>query len=303
MTDTTEPLPVEERVARHLAARDWLTTEDRWDNATSSFRANYLSDAREVIALVRGAVSAVVPAADRAAPCRTTQHCAYHGWCHRCAPEFAAVMSRVNVAIQRTDSDERHWGPLYEAVAAELAGVLPAPADRAAVLLEAADRYQGFLDNADTSADPRYWTRIRDMVLGLRHIAVESAVVDRVAAETPPAETHQTVRCSLAVMRQPHGPHRWEPQPGMTPVRCPGACRCTHPADEHSVYGCVDGCPCEYLPARRPAVEAQPGKDTETRCVCGHTKGQHVTVSGRLLCDECAPDSTDNLVCKEFEAL
>lgn len=79
------------------------------------------------------ASAAVVPAADRAAPCRTTQHCAHHGWCHRCDPEFAAVMSRLNVAIQRTDSDESHWGPLYEAVGAELRKVLPAPADRAAV--------------------------------------------------------------------------------------------------------------------------------------------------------------------------
>ncbi|MDX3174177.1 hypothetical protein PV382_18035 [Streptomyces scabiei] len=63
------------------------------------------------------AASVVVPAADRAAPCRTTQHCAHHGFCHRCAPAFAAVMSRVNVAIQRTDPEEGHWGPLYEAVA------------------------------------------------------------------------------------------------------------------------------------------------------------------------------------------
>lgn len=44
---------------------------------------------------------------------------------------------------------------------------------RAAVLTEAADRYQGFLDNADTGADPRYWTGIRDMVIGLRHVADE----------------------------------------------------------------------------------------------------------------------------------
>lgn len=58
-------------------------------------------------------------------------------------------------------------------------------ADRAAVLTGVADRYQGFLDNADTSADPRYWTGIRDMVIGLRHIAVESAAVDRVAETTP----------------------------------------------------------------------------------------------------------------------
>ena len=40
-----------------------------------------------------------------------------------------------------------------------------------------------------------------------------------------------------------------------------------------------------------------------TVCVCSHTRGEHVTVSGRLLCDSCDPDSNDNLVCKGFEAL
>lgn len=57
-------------------------------------------------------------------PCQTTQHCASHGWCRRCAPAFAAVMSAVNVAIQRTDADQSHWGPLYEAVATALRDAL-----------------------------------------------------------------------------------------------------------------------------------------------------------------------------------
>jgi hypothetical protein len=69
--------------------------------------------------------------------------------------------------------------------ATALAAVLPAPADRAAALTEVADRYQGFIDNADTSADPRYWTGIRDMVIGLRHIAAESA--DETPQPTAPA--------------------------------------------------------------------------------------------------------------------
>lgn len=54
---------------------------------------------------------------DEIRPCRTTQHCAYHGWCNRCDPAFAKTMDRVNIAIQRTDPDESHWGPLYSAVA------------------------------------------------------------------------------------------------------------------------------------------------------------------------------------------
>ncbi|MFC4506669.1 MULTISPECIES: hypothetical protein [Streptomyces] len=32
---------------------------------------------------------------------------------------------------------------------------------------------------------------------------------------------------------------------------------CGHPADEHSVYGCADGCGCEWMP-KRPVVVEQP---------------------------------------------
>ncbi|MFI1485707.1 hypothetical protein [Streptomyces sp. NPDC020747] len=56
----------------------------------------------------------------------------------------------------------------------------------------------------------------------------------------------------------------------------------------------------------QPAVVSQPDEEAHgprTVCTCGHTRGEHVAVSGRLLCDACDPDSTDNLVCKEFEAL
>jgi hypothetical protein len=53
------------------------------------------------------------------------------------------------------------------------------------------------------------------------------------------------------------------------------------------------------------ADETQPAEaETEDPlCICMHRRSQHPKISGRLLCDECDPDSTENLVCKEFEAL
>lgn len=30
------------------------------------------------------------------------------------------------------------------------------------------------------------------------------------------------------------------------------ACRCPHPTDEHSMYGCAEGCGCEWMPKRKP---------------------------------------------------
>lgn len=58
-----------------------------------------------------------------------------------------------------------------------------------------------------------------------------------------------------------------------------------------------------------PAAVAPPAdRAAESVCVCGHTRAEHVLIGGpfgrgRLLCDTCDPDSTDNLACKEFEAL
>ena len=47
-----------------------------------------------------------------------------------------------------------------------------------------------------------------------------------------------------------------EPQPTHSETR---RCTCEHPADEHSIYGCVDGCACEWMPKRTPVRHA-PGK-------------------------------------------
>jgi hypothetical protein len=55
--------------------------------------------------------------------------------------------------------------------------------------------------------------------------------------------------------------------------------------------------------AQQSAVVSQPDGEARTVCVCGHTRGEHLTVSGRLLCDACDPDSTDNRTCDGFEAL
>ena len=48
--------------------------------------------------------------------------------------------------------------------------------------------------------------------------------------------------------------------------------------------------------------------DQRAVCVCGHTRAEHIRIGGpfgrgRLLCDACDPDSTNNPTCEEFEAL
>jgi hypothetical protein len=93
--------------------------------------------------------------------------------------------------------------------------------------------------------------------------------------------------------------------------------RCPHPADEDvpvtgrevSDWEICASCGRHVLDVARWVDEraaAQQPKEAEnprTVCVCSHTKGEHITVSGRLLCDACDPDSTENLTCTGFEAL
>lgn len=63
--------------------------------------------------------------------------------------------------------------------------------------------------------------------------------------------------------------------------------------------GVCAGCGIDVLIPQQPKEAESP----RTVCVCDHTKGEHITVSGRLLCDTCDPDSTENLTCTGFEAL
>lgn len=51
------------------------------------------------------------------------------------------------------------------------------------------------------------------------------------------------------------------------------ACRCPHPADEHSVYGCADDCACEWMPRRAARQAALP---LSTPCAsCRHNLSWH----------------------------
>src|SRR5690242_457916 len=117
--------------------------------------------------------------------CRTTQHCAYHGWCRRCDPAFAETMSRINTAIQRTDADDSHWGPLYEAVGKALrpaalpaAAPVPPPADRATLRAAVAEVL-------------RYWVHPTD----------RGAAADAVLAVLPEQTDQTTPRVQAAIVR------------------------------------------------------------------------------------------------------
>lgn len=69
----------------------------------------------------------------------------------------------------------------------------------------------------------------------------------------------QSLDCSHAQLRQPHGTHSWEPQPGMNPVRCEG-------------WG--------PLPPARPRITARPVSAEEERAAMERVR-QHQADSAK----------------------
>ncbi|WP_327592491.1 hypothetical protein [Streptomyces chartreusis] len=236
----------------------------------------------------------------------------------------AALRDRIAEALYAHDHpshlvplNETGMGPAYRESADAVLPVLLPPADRAAVLREAATRYEEILANANTGQDPRYWTAVRDITLGLRRLTAETPQPETQDAFVPPAAeglplaaldsaTEGANRLD-AWARDPRGRNflahalvqlardgwlRREVGAGFEP-----GCICTEDAwPPH--------CPCRA--DEQPAVvqaEGEAESTPRTVCVCGHTRAEHLTVSGRLLCDACDPDSTDNLTCRGFEAL
>ncbi|MDX3725254.1 hypothetical protein [Streptomyces caniscabiei] len=196
------------------------------------------------------AAPAVVPAADRAALRDRIADALYvhdhPGW---------------RVPLREADVE-----PVYQERAAAILSVLPAPADRAAVLEEAADKLAEFIAlHGPTSRTVAGWTGAEAF---LRRMAVESAAVDRVAAET---EAHPAEHTWAAELHDPLA-DEWVPGTRYTD-RDRAVNALTHAKRLGPTW--KDGTPTERRLVRAtttytveepdgPAVEAQPGKDTET---------------------------------------
>ncbi|MFD7093359.1 hypothetical protein [Streptomyces xanthophaeus] len=58
----------------------------------------------------------------------------------------------------------------------------------------------------------------------------------------------------------------------------------------------------EVIEGQREAARQASGQPAPGPCMCGHRKDQHVTVSGRLLCDSCDPDDT-TATCTGYDAV
>jgi hypothetical protein len=164
------------------------------------------------------------------------------------APADRAAL-RDLAANALADAEGWQWAPGYDKAqsptyqhylrqADAVLAVLPEPADRAAILREAADA-------AAEKHRRNPWTTAADVIADVRRMAGEAQQPEtQAAADCPYGEGpgngsgcvkpagHDgdhvvtpgvtVVPCSRAVLQQPHIPHSWWPQPGMPYVQCPG---------------------------------------------------------------------------------
>ncbi|MEV5944651.1 hypothetical protein [Streptomyces sp. NPDC051994] len=133
------------RYAAAMAVRDG----DTWPTTYENDEADYLRRADAAMA-VADAEMAVLPApADRGGPGKY--------YCDNCDHAFVAPTDTESCICS---CGNRAWQEK--------------PADRAVVLREAAARYEEILAKANPETDPRYWTAVRDITLGLRRMADEA---------------------------------------------------------------------------------------------------------------------------------
>jgi hypothetical protein len=198
--------------------------------------------------------------------------------------------------------------------AAAPAGPVPAT-DRSAVLLWAADRYETILASqaAEHSSDPRYYTGVRDVILGLRRLAGDAdpaavlpaptdravvraealreaaAAIEQEQAREEATEwaqygelDHETeiaggaVRASAALLRRMAG----EAQQDEEPER-----GCAHCGGDHDWDDCE-----EYTALVAREAQQDPTQDGEALCVCGHGTDAHDATYSDPQCAVCPED-------------
>lgn len=171
----------------------------------------------------------------------------------------------------------------YEAADAVLA-VLPPPADRAAVLAEAITRVEDPAERAKTTTGAGLgWEAARDVLRRMADEEQQQPVVP--ARPTTRADVLcDAADCAYRIARRLDDQHHdqraqgaWdvenvlraqarlavadgsrmadEAQPATEARGSWGTrprCTCSHAEDEHSVYGCLDDCACEWMPKRKP---------------------------------------------------
>jgi hypothetical protein len=174
------------------------------------------------------------------------------------ADDRAALRDRIAEALMRWA--ERNNDPKYAPIrrpdtvtanaygrAAAVLAVLPAPADRAAILRDAADAYDAIISKSTgKEADPRYWQGVHDVAVGLRALADAVPVsgpggaADETQASCPGVET-QPNRCSCDCEGCRHNCAAH--QPAVEPA--PPVEHCIHDRTVHRTHHKqpVTGCP------------------------------------------------------------
>ncbi|MGW3594971.1 hypothetical protein [Streptomyces sp. NPDC005167] len=167
-------------------------------------------------------------------------------------PENHAAELRAAATLLRDDAHRAMTLPHIALMRPELGLALASWLDRAADYAE--------MVGADVCA-----LAVARQILGTTAVAAPAAPTDRGAAlreaadEIAGIDFHPNARArsldiaaGLARRLRRMADEAQQPAPA-------GTCTCPHPVSEHSVYGCADGCACEWMPRKpAPAVTEEP---------------------------------------------
>ncbi|MFF5404585.1 hypothetical protein ACFY8K_16910 [Streptomyces misionensis] len=210
-------------------------------------------------------------------------------------PQLEAIAAAVWKRCGRSDSGACVEDDPRNIAVAALAAVLPAPDQRAAVLLEAADA----LPEADLPfVPPLDRRRVADWLRRLAgeaqqdpcaecghpadaHREGDDPVTPGVCADCPDDDAHHDYEpareerqdlapggatmlpCNWARTQYLHAPHLWEPQPGMEAVHCPGSDQRSGEPETGGEARCVCGDPIQLQDEADPTSWIHsPGSDT-----------------------------------------
>lgn len=206
-------------------------------------------------------------------------------WYRKCVPADGALRAVCDAieADYRGQRGDVAVGALAAVMRIRARAVLPVPVDRAealpefelrgdteiraAALNERADYLEGVLRNvADPSSDPRYWTAVHDIALGLRRMADEAQQPEtgdescgRFVPDTPRAPG---LCASCGDARGWHAREAVEEQPATPVQHAPGKVICCPDCRAKSYTVCRD----------EPAAD-RPDTETEAARLCGKTVG------------------------------
>jgi hypothetical protein len=186
-------------------------------------------------------------------------------------------LSALHGSVARHDNLAANFGCAGCELRDRLTAALPAapavPAGQASATGRAGDAFEA---DADSKTDPKADSKAaadRAAVLTDAERTMLAYALDEAQEHIWSRDgfTDQDQAAVTSLRRMVAAPAVVSAVPGQADNETTDGCNCPHPTDEHSVYGCADGCGCEWMPKKPPmdpihilGIEAE--RDDPTQC-------------------------------------